>query len=52
MNTGGRKWSRPSEPDVFSLIGQRMADDVLLVIAKRDGRYIAGAINFIDFDTL
>ena len=29
-----------------------MADDVLLVMARRDGRYIAGAINFIGSDTL
>ncbi|HRP79708.1 MAG TPA: GNAT family N-acetyltransferase, partial [Aquamicrobium sp.] len=36
----------------FSLVGERMADDVLLVMAKRDGRYIAGAINFIGSDTL
>ena len=29
-----------------------MADHVLLVMAKRAGRYIAGAINFIGADTL
>ena len=29
-----------------------MADDILLVMAKREGRYIAGAINFIGSDTL
>ncbi len=29
-----------------------MANDVLLVMAKRGGRYIAGAINFIGSDTL
>jgi uncharacterized protein len=29
-----------------------MRDDVLLVMAKRGGRYIAGAINFIGSDTL
>ena len=29
-----------------------MADDVLLVMAKREGRYIAGAINFIGADAL
>ncbi|MGL5736398.1 MAG: GNAT family N-acetyltransferase, partial [Beijerinckiaceae bacterium] len=36
----------------FSLIGERMADDILLIMAKRDGKYIAGAINFISLDTL
>jgi predicted N-acyltransferase len=29
-----------------------MADDILLVMAKRNGRYVAGAINFIGSDTL
>ena len=53
MDTGGRKWGRPYlNRTFFSLIGERMADDVLLVMAKRGGRYIAGAINFIGSDTL
>jgi hypothetical protein len=41
-----------SEPEFYSLIAERMADDILLVMAKRDGRYIAGAINFIGGDRL
>src|SRR5262249_14102558 len=32
--------------------GQTMAKQTLLIMAKRDGRYIAGAINFIGDDTL
>ncbi|WSH67149.1 GNAT family N-acetyltransferase [Rhizobium ruizarguesonis] len=53
MDTGGRKWGRPYLTRKFySLIGERMADDILLVMAKRDGRYIAGAINFIGGDAL
>ena len=53
MDTGGRKWGRPYlNRKFFSLIGERMAEDVLLVMAKRDGRYIAGAINFIGSDAL
>lgn len=53
MDTGGRKWGRPYlNRTFFSLIGERMADDVLLVMARRAGRYIAGAINFIGADTL
>lgn len=53
MDTGGRKWGRPYLNRLFfSLIGERMADDVLLVMARRGGRYIAGAINFIGGDTL
>ena len=48
MDTGSRKWGRPYlNRRFFSLIGERMADRVLLVMAKRQGRYIAGAINFI-----
>jgi predicted N-acyltransferase len=53
MDTGGRKWGRPYlNRKFFSLIGERMADDILLVMARRNGRYIAGAINFIGSDRL
>jgi predicted N-acyltransferase len=53
MDTGARKWGRPYlNRAFFSLVGERMADDILLVMAKRDGRYIAGAINFIGSDVL
>ncbi|MGN6287040.1 MAG: GNAT family N-acetyltransferase [Afipia sp.] len=53
METGSRKWGRPYlNRKFFSLIGETMADDVLLVMAKRNGRWIAGAINFIGSETL
>lgn len=53
MDTGSRKWGRPYlNRRFFSLIGERMADDILLVMARRAGRNIAGAINFIGSDTL
>ncbi|HVX74991.1 MAG TPA: GNAT family N-acetyltransferase [Bradyrhizobium sp.] len=53
METGSRKWGRPYlTRSFFSLIGESMAKDVLLVMAKRNGRWIAGAINFIGSDTL
>ncbi|MDF8354198.1 GNAT family N-acetyltransferase [Ensifer adhaerens] len=53
MDTGGRKWGHPYLTRAFySLIGERMADDILLVMARRNGRYIAGAINFIGGDAL
>ncbi|MDR7146984.1 GNAT family N-acetyltransferase [Rhizobium sp. BE258] len=53
MDTGSRKWGRPYlTREFYSLIGQRMPDDILLVMAKREGRYVAGAINFIGGDTL
>lgn len=53
MDTGSRKWGRPYlNRRYYSLIGERMADDILLVMARRNGRFIAGAINFIGGDTL
>src|ERR1700704_1055798 len=53
METGSRKWGRPYlTRKFFSLIGESMPEDVLLVMAKRNGRWIAGAINFIGSDTL
>lgn len=53
METGSRKWGRPYLTRAFfSLIGETMSRDVLLVMAKRNGRWIAGAINFIGSDTL
>jgi predicted N-acyltransferase len=53
MDTGSRKWGRPYlTRKFFSLIGESMCDDILLVMAKRAGRWIAGAINFIGSDTL
>jgi uncharacterized protein len=53
MDTGGRKWGRPYlNRRFFSLVGERMADKILLVMAKRNGRPIAGALNFIGSDTL
>ncbi|NNM72137.1 GNAT family N-acetyltransferase [Enterovirga aerilata] len=53
MDTGSRKWGRPYlNRRFFSLIGERMADRILLVMAKRAGRYVAGAINFIGRDAL
>ncbi|MGY4170729.1 GNAT family N-acetyltransferase [Bradyrhizobium sp. USDA 4529] len=53
METGSRKWGRPYlTREFFSLIGETMSRDVLLVMAKRNGRWIAGAINFIGSDTL
>ena len=53
MDTGSRKWGRPYlNRKFFSLIGESLADRVLLVMAKREGRYIAGALNLIGDDAL
>lgn len=53
MDTGSRKWGSPYlTRKFFSLIGERIADRILLVMARRNGRYIAGALNFVGSDTL
>jgi len=53
METGSRKWGRPYlTRDFYSRIGATMAERIALVMAKRGGRWIAGAINFIGGDTL
>jgi hypothetical protein len=53
MDTGARKWGRPYlNRAFFSMLSERMADKLLLVLARRDGRYIAGALNLIGSDTL
>jgi predicted N-acyltransferase len=53
METGSRKWGRPYlTRSFFALVGETMARDVLLIMARRNDRWIAGAINFIGSDTL
>ncbi|WP_299471378.1 GNAT family N-acetyltransferase [uncultured Roseibium sp.] len=53
MDTGSRKWGRPYlNRKFFSLINERLAERTLLVLAKRNGRYVAGALNFIGSETL
>ncbi len=53
MDTGSRKWGRPYlNRSFFSLIGERMAARIALVMAFRDGAPIAGALNFIGAEAL
>jgi predicted N-acyltransferase len=53
MDTGARKWGTPYlNRAFFSHVGASMRDHILLVMAKRNGRYIAGAINFLGQDAL
>ena len=53
QDTGSRKWGRPYLTRAFfSLLGESMADRVLLVLALRHGRPIAGALNLIGADAL
>jgi predicted N-acyltransferase len=53
QDTSSRKWGRPYlTRNFFSLLGERLADRVLLVLATRDGEPVAGALNLIGADTL
>ncbi|HYE28726.1 MAG TPA: GNAT family N-acetyltransferase [Allosphingosinicella sp.] len=53
QDTGSRKWGRPylTRP-FFSLLGERLAERILLVFALRNGRPVAGALNLIGDDAL
>ena len=53
QDTGARKWGQPYLTRAFfSLLGARMAERLLLVLALRDGRPIAGALNVIGAEAL
>ena len=53
MDTGGRKWGHPYlTREFFSRVGASIADQILLILAKRNGSYIAGALNFFGGETL
>ena len=53
QDTGARKWGTPYlTREFFHLLHERMAHKVLMVMAKREGRYIAAALNLIGGDTL
>jgi predicted N-acyltransferase len=53
METGSRKWGRPYlNRAFFSLLGERMSRHCLLVMARRGGQYVAGALNLIGGDCL
>jgi hypothetical protein len=53
QDTGSRKWGHPYlTRGFFDAVHQTMRDDVLLVLAERDGRPLAGALNFIGREAL
>ena len=53
QDTGARKWGRPYLTRIFfSLLGASMGERVLLMLALRDGRPVAGALNLIGGDCL
>ena len=53
QDTGARKWGTPYlTRQFFDLARARLADDMVLIMARRDGRWVAGALNFIGQDAL
>ncbi|WP_432625337.1 GNAT family N-acetyltransferase [Albidovulum sp.] len=53
QDTGSRKWGRPYLTRAFfDELHETMRDDVLLVLAERGGRPVAGALNMVGRDTL
>lgn len=53
QDTGARKWGTPYlTRAAFDLLGERMGESILLVLAFDDGRPIAGALNFIGSEAL
>lgn len=52
QDTGGRKWGRPYLTRAFFDALHAMRDEVLLVLAERDGIPVAGALNLIGREAL
>ena len=53
QDTGSRKWGRPYlTRELFDLVGERMGDEVLLMLACCGDVPVAGALNFVGPDTL
>jgi uncharacterized protein len=53
QDTGSRKWGQPYlTRRFFDRMHDTMRDDVLLILARKDGAYVAGALNLIGTDTL
>ncbi|KEP68669.1 hypothetical protein DL1_09255 [Thioclava dalianensis] len=52
QDTGARKWGTPYLSRAFFDLLHEMREDVLLVLALRDGRPVAGALNLIGREAL
>ncbi len=53
QDTGARKWGQPYLTRAFFRMAQeRLRHDTLLILAMREGRAVAGAMNLIGRDTL
>ena len=53
QDTGARKWGSPYlTRGFFDQVQAHMRNDVVLVLAERNGQWVAGALNFIGRETL
>ncbi|MCB1366281.1 MAG: N-acetyltransferase [Rhodobacteraceae bacterium] len=53
QDTGARKWGRPYlTRGFFDEVQAHLRDDALLILCERDGRPVAGALNFIGREVL
>ncbi|MBV1926350.1 MAG: GNAT family N-acetyltransferase, partial [Rhodobacteraceae bacterium] len=53
QDTGARKWGTPYlTREFFTLAHETLRDDIVLVLAERNGQWIAGALNFVGRETL
>ncbi len=53
LETGQRKWGQPYlNRRFFSLLGEKMSEKIVLIMCKREGKYMAGALNMLSDDTL
>ncbi|WP_298305923.1 GNAT family N-acetyltransferase [uncultured Erythrobacter sp.] len=53
QDTGARKWGTPYlTRAAFTLLGERMGDQMVLILASDDGGPVAGALNFIGKDAI
>ena len=53
VTTGNQKWNPPYlTRDFFSRAGASIGEQIVLIMARKNGRFIAGALNFFDDETL
>jgi uncharacterized protein len=53
IDTAGRKWGSPYlNRAFFHRLGAVMADRVVLILGRRDGQWVCGALNLLGTDTL
>ncbi|MBU2943363.1 GNAT family N-acetyltransferase [Shimia thalassica] len=53
QDTGARKWGTPYlTRDFFDMAHDTLRDDILLILAKKEGHYVAGAMNLIGQEAL